>query len=358
MTLSRITTWVDGQVLTAAALNNEFDNLINNPVTLVFPLPAGSGAVDFNYNPVDKFVVGTNNNTTVVGGLSQVIGLLLWNDGSTRSRLMGPSAGVSRVRGLTGSLISNIASFAADGGYQLQRSVLGGNIGNELLTNVSCTSSFSINTQTAGPIAGGRDQAAAFASTDIHYYAVIQTHGSTQIFGICSSTPPPVGPTGFGYWAYLGSAKYSTGSSAISANATQRGSRVLLDVPRNLMTVAGSTTVSITSAATQPNLYIPRTATHQLIRPRAIAGAYNVLGAVDIEVNFYPSSSGTPSEYYRMIAQGPASAGQSQTLTQTAFLLPVVESTPLLYYDASVNTGLSVSFAIDAVGYIVANGDN
>ena len=45
MALSRVTTWVSGQVLTAAALNAEFDNLINNPVGLISPT---TGAINFN----------------------------------------------------------------------------------------------------------------------------------------------------------------------------------------------------------------------------------------------------------------------------------------------------------------------
>ncbi len=47
MALPRITTWVAGQVLTAAALNAEFDNIINNPTLLVQPWV---GPFDLNGN--------------------------------------------------------------------------------------------------------------------------------------------------------------------------------------------------------------------------------------------------------------------------------------------------------------------
>lgn len=35
MALSRLTTWSAGQLLTASALNNEFDNILNNPLSLI-----------------------------------------------------------------------------------------------------------------------------------------------------------------------------------------------------------------------------------------------------------------------------------------------------------------------------------
>ncbi len=47
MALPRITTWVAGQVLTATALNAEFDNIINNPTLLVQPWV---GPFDLNGN--------------------------------------------------------------------------------------------------------------------------------------------------------------------------------------------------------------------------------------------------------------------------------------------------------------------
>ena len=40
MSLARVTVWSAGQVLTAAALNGEFDNILNNPGTLISPISA------------------------------------------------------------------------------------------------------------------------------------------------------------------------------------------------------------------------------------------------------------------------------------------------------------------------------
>ena len=45
MALSANKTWLAGEILTAADLNDEFSNLYNNGLLLVFP---ATGAVDFN----------------------------------------------------------------------------------------------------------------------------------------------------------------------------------------------------------------------------------------------------------------------------------------------------------------------
>lgn len=44
MALARVTTWVDGQILTALALNGEFDNILTNPLALISPT---TGAINF-----------------------------------------------------------------------------------------------------------------------------------------------------------------------------------------------------------------------------------------------------------------------------------------------------------------------
>lgn len=45
MALSRVKTWISGEVLTASDLNSEFNNILNNPVSLISPL---TGAIDFD----------------------------------------------------------------------------------------------------------------------------------------------------------------------------------------------------------------------------------------------------------------------------------------------------------------------
>jgi len=347
--------WVNGDVLTAPDLDAEFDNIINNATALVSPLTT---SLDFGSNQAVAMRLEnrTSNPSPTVDSTGRIFiytpeGLVAMHDGVRAGVLVGPSEALSRVSGLQGSLISNIGSFQANE-YQLRR---GGS--QQLAIAMTATSSFSVNTQTAGPIANGRDQAAAFASTDVHFYAISTGTFSTAIAGVCSSNAPPTGPTlpsNYTYWAYLCSAKYATASSAIPIDHVLHGAT--LRFSGQALINVNTTTVSITSAAIQPKLYIPSAAVAMLLRPR-ITGGYSAGGALDIEINIYPSSSGPITEYFRPIAQGPASAGQSNSWPAPAFKLPVIQSTPMLYYDLNVNTGVSVGLTVDAVGYTVANGD-
>jgi hypothetical protein len=52
MALARVTIWVAGQILTAAALNGEFNNIINNPLTLLSPT---TGNINFSNNQALSF---------------------------------------------------------------------------------------------------------------------------------------------------------------------------------------------------------------------------------------------------------------------------------------------------------------
>ena len=45
MAISRVKVWISGDVLTASDLNSEFNNILNNPVSLISPLTA-----DLNFN--------------------------------------------------------------------------------------------------------------------------------------------------------------------------------------------------------------------------------------------------------------------------------------------------------------------
>jgi hypothetical protein len=52
MALSRVKTWIAGEVLTASDLNNEFNNVLNNALALISPL---TGNLDFNNNKATNF---------------------------------------------------------------------------------------------------------------------------------------------------------------------------------------------------------------------------------------------------------------------------------------------------------------
>ena len=56
MALARVTTWSAAQVLTASALNGEFNNILNNALSLISPL---TGNLDFNGNSLLNLAVGS-----------------------------------------------------------------------------------------------------------------------------------------------------------------------------------------------------------------------------------------------------------------------------------------------------------
>jgi hypothetical protein len=67
MAIARVTTWIAGQILTAAALNAEFDNLLTNALALVSPL---TGSLDFNFQQAlnHKLEVQTATQGVVTAG--------------------------------------------------------------------------------------------------------------------------------------------------------------------------------------------------------------------------------------------------------------------------------------------------
>lgn len=293
MTLSRLVNYVDGNTLTGAQLNSEFDNILNNGPSLV------SAAI--------------------------------------------PS--VSIVQGLRGSIISNIGSFAA-GAYQLRST--------STICTLSATSSYSVNTQTAGPIANGRDQAAAFGSTDVHFYAITTGGTSTNAAGICSSSPPPTGPTlpaGYSAWAYLASAKYSTGSSAVVNPWRVSGSKVTAPIRVSLLPTFGTSEVAISVSSQVPpitghlllDISITLTAT-------GVAAAGNTLVGVGVESS---PAGGVYDAFYTVAGIGDGSA---QISANTRLTLPNL-GTPLVYAKNLMVTGSTATGTVRVNGYSVPNGD-
>ena len=59
MAISRITTWISGQVLTASALNGDFNNIIDNALSLISPLTANLAAGGFSITGLALGAVGT-----------------------------------------------------------------------------------------------------------------------------------------------------------------------------------------------------------------------------------------------------------------------------------------------------------
>lgn len=303
MTLSRLTNYVDGNILTGAQLNNEFDNILNNGPSLVsFPIPT-----------------------------------------------------YTAVAGLVGSLISNIGSFQANS-YQL-KSTSG-------TCYLNATSSYSINTQTAGPVANGRDQAAAFASTDIHFYAITTGGTSTVAAGIASSNPPPTGPTlpsGYTAWAYLASAKYSVATSVMAAQGTIRGSQHLYStfIPLTngtILSLGAATTLTSVSGATLPSALTPSVATHMNILIGQAGGQATTGGNLTIFQYICSGSSGPLMLISNNTFVGLTNGAEVRP-GGWGIRVPVLTNPPAVYYQNAIQVGTSASLYLSLVGYTVPNGD-
>jgi len=301
MTLARLTNYVDGNTLTGVQLNNEFDNILNNGPALV------SAAIP----------------------------------------------GVSIVQGLRGSLISNIGSFAANG-YQLKST--------STIATLTATSSYSINTQTAGPVANGRDQAAVFASTDVHFYAITTGGTSTNAAGICSSVAPPTGPTlpaGYSAWAYLASAKYSTASSAMVNAWRVAGAQI--SAPATILLSPAIATSAVTGVETTILLSarMPAIATHMTVSMTYTLAATGPGGWTSHIFNFGVESSPATGNYDASVfAQGFAdSTGLGQFGGNGGRTTLPNLGTPTIYGLGNFLVGSTGSAVLRLTGYTVPNGD-
>lgn len=293
MTLARVTTWADGQTLTAAALNGEFDNIINNPNSLV-----------------------------------------------TLNR------GVSRVVGLTGSLSGNTGSFAALG-YQMRSTLQE--------YSVVASSSFSINTRTAGPIANGRDQAGAFASTSIHFYAISTGPNSTAPAGVCSSVPPTTGPTlptGYSGWTYLCSGAYTVGTSAFTQSSLSMpvmGPWVHLPGGIGVLTGGTATIYTIVDLSTA----VPTMATRAKL---LMTGAITSTGS-DVSSVQSISALGALEDLTVRPTFTTTSTGAVTTLIDTVMGDVPLITPQTIYYKNAVVAGTSPATSIRIFAYSVPNGD-
>lgn len=362
MAVSRITNYVNGNTLTGPQLNAEFDNILTNGVAVAFP---ATGAMDFSTQALSNVVLenlAAHTASTVTGRVyvytpQNYLALVLTSGASLAAgvRYLGPNGAHSAVYGLTGSLISNIGSFAAVG-YNVHRSFDG-------VLAVNATSSYSVNTQTAGPVANGRDQAAVFASTDVHFYAITTGYQSTSPQGLASSVPPPVGPTlptNYQNWAYLCSAKYSTGSSAMPLASVISGSRVFYSTNASgtgqALVSAGAATV-LTSTPTGAETLVPSIATQMQISVGLQTGlAAGGVGSINVSAFIAPASTTLLMQAGRLYALLSSGSGGEIGQGGLKVSLPVVTNPPAVYYQNLIQTGTSGTLSLNLDGYTVPNG--
>ncbi len=274
MALARVKVWNPGDVLTAADLNGEFNNELNNPITLISPT---TGPINFNLQ------AHTGLLPSVITASSGVPGQALVASTAAASAPIFASLDGSRVKGLNGALTSQTGTFTADQ-YVLQTTA---GVGGFVLNS---TSPFTVNIGSAGPAVNGRDIAGAFASTYIHWYCITTGPNSTTPAGLVSSNPPTIGPValpaGYSLSGYLGGSIYSSASTTLTNPHRFRGSYAAHDT--RVVALAGGSATSETSivlSAIIPANSIRFTAQHitvaggTAVRIRTVSGSdYEAVG--------------------------------------------------------------------------------
>jgi hypothetical protein len=329
MALSRVKVWIPGDVLTASDLNGEFNNVLNNPINLVSPT---TGPINFNLQ------AHTGLLPSVISGTSGVAGsLLVLSTAATPAPIWAGSAMQgSRPRGLRGVLSSQSGTFTADQ-YLMQTSN-----GSQSWV-VTATSSFSASVGTAGPAAGGRDIAAAFGSTYVHWYAISTGVGSTAPAAIVSTATPPTGPvlpTGYTGWTYLGGSIYTSASTTVAQDHRFVGPRAYYDSAQAEVTngnTTAETAVPLGNGAPGNSLETIHSV-QTLLQP----GNGQTLTLRTVSGSNYHVTSTTASAF--------------NTLAHFQITLPYL-STQFFYLLSSVNVSANDSVQIKLQGYTMPNGD-
>ena len=109
MALARSTTWTAGQVLTATALNAEFDNILNSALSLISPLTGALAAGGFDITGIDE--LGFNNaaaNATANGQARRNGANLTYHDGTAARNIVFDTATQTlAAKTLTGPVLTS-----------------------------------------------------------------------------------------------------------------------------------------------------------------------------------------------------------------------------------------------------------
>ncbi len=397
MALSRITVWSAGQVLTAADLNGEFNNVLSNPLSLISPTTgsinyANNQAVNFALENVSadptpgntgRIVFNTGKQQPQVddGTVIRTIPALISTNITQGDLIVSASSGAGFfkpitignagqalvvassggqvgwgtpavasggeyvVSGLTGSVTSSQAgSFAAD--WIKLRSSAG-----TATFQINATSSFTVNVGLVG--VGGRDQAGQFASTFIHAYAISTGAGSTTPIGLLSSVAPPTGPTlpsSCSAWAYLGTFLYSSASTGFSRSMIASGSEMFYTSAVNIIAAGGSTA----EATVDVKSIVPVNARSYTVSVPNLSGVVNGSGQSLITLSFRIVTS---QQIRRLDAnwQGLTAAGERIGGAAGDVKLPNVGQQYFYLLDQTQGTAPQTTH--DITSYIIPNGD-
>lgn len=174
MALSRIKTWVSGEVLTASDLNAEFNNPLNNALSLISPL---TGALDLDGN---ELILDGDADTSITASTDDRIDFrfngvdLFRMDGTVTS----PVNGLDFIARATGSPPILRATGESNIGFQFQDSN-----SNEVLIGASTASAINEVTITNAAIGNNPQVEATGGDTNISLNLVAKGSGVVQAGG-------------------------------------------------------------------------------------------------------------------------------------------------------------------------------
>jgi hypothetical protein len=206
------------------------------------------------------------------------------------------------------------------------------------------TGTLTNDTSVAGPAAGGKDQAGAFAANNwIHFYFIVKADG-TGLSTLSSLTTPPTGPTlpaTYTHWAYVGAVRYN--ATPLLVKTMMRGAWVYYQEPIVSAQILTGGTATVETSITISSHTPPNTLTNKYFLLCSGQDAAGASGAVNLRV---------VTAQNRIFAEGPFFNASTFSISQEY----EIEYTGSLFYLWSTSPGVSKSANVYINGYKVPNG--
>lgn len=342
MSLARVKVWIPGDVLTAADLNSEFNNVLNNPITLISPT---TGPINFNLQANTNFVlenVATTPTAATSGRIvyDTAIGLPKVDQGTIVRSI--PLVLATQLS--TGSILV----FTSSGGFA---TIANGSSG-QVLTVSSSNTSPAFAAASAG-------SATFDPTTNAQFYE--------EFYGTNTSTPSNVGQ-----FTFMNSWGLFFGANAVTLNSTDyAGSKGTLRITSQGSNASICSFGSTASATAQPAPFV-YTTDHPTLITRfmsATSGATTIQlfnGCSTLVLTSTTVTVGDAFYFYSSVSTGAVKgvtrAGGAETIssglgvTATAFhtYKAVVTSSQIDWYvDGVLSTSNTTNIPTAAMGPMI-----
>lgn len=246
--------------------------------------------------------------------------------------------GVARVSGLRATMVTNLLTATA-------ARVIAMNSSGMVVVGAPGTTTCDVTL--AGPVVGGRDQAAAFTANSWVHFHYITNGAAWGIIASASATAPTM-PSGYNYGAYLGT---------IRKEATNMrdmrifGSRAHFTVPNSLVVNGTATTLTDLSATVAQVIPVEASCydIHCTFRLTADGS-----GIVDGQAYIYDTNTAPSIMVGRLGLQGMAASVQAEASPMTFTKV----NNQQLWYQMMVANGTTQKLTIEVNHYVLPNGDN